>query len=106
MDRMIAHGFPPAVVCRAMKTGHYAVLRFLEVFDRNSPEEVVRVRKLNLELFDLAIGYGYVQYKPPLSVLPKLHARMGPATLQTLRELKKLLDPKGIFCPSNLGLLD
>jgi glycolate oxidase len=106
MDRMVEHGFPPAVVCRAMKTGHFAVLRFLEVFDRSSPEEMARVRTLNLELFDLALGYGYVQYKPPLSVLPRLHARMDPATLKTMQELKKMLDPRGIFCPSNLGLVE
>jgi glycolate oxidase len=106
MERMVAHGFPPAVVCRAMKTGHFAVLRFLEVFDKKDAVEVERVRKLNLDLFELALGFGYVQYKPPATVLAELHRKLDPGTLRLMKEVKRMMDPAGIFNPSNLGLLD
>lgn len=104
MACMAKHGFAPGIVCRAMKTGHYAVLRFVELFDVNCPEERARVRALNLELFDLCLEYGFVQYKPPLAVIPQFHDKIQPASLKLMKRVKELMDPDNIFNPGKLGL--
>lgn len=101
MECMVRHGFPPAIVARAMKGGHFSVLRFVEVFRKGEEEEAVA--QLNLELFRLGLKHGFVQYKPPIRVVPHMLERMDPTHRELMKRVKTLMDPNGIFNPGKLG---
>lgn len=101
MECMVRHGFPPSIVARAMKGGHFSVLRFIEVFKKGEEEEAVAA--LNLELFKMGLKYGFVQYKPPVRVVPHMLERMDPAHKSLMNKVKQLMDPDGIFNPGKLG---
>ncbi len=98
------HGFPPAVVSRAMHVGHFGVLRFVTIFDRRNPEDVARVKRVNLELLELVTARGFVMYKTPAWALKQMEARIDPGMLELMRRTKAMLDPKGIFNPGKLLL--
>lgn len=98
------HGFPPAVLTRAMLDGHYGVLRFPILFDRADPEEVRRVRDANAALLERVLELGFVMYKPPAWATAKLQAQMDPGYRDLLARVKALLDPAGILNPGKLGL--
>jgi glycolate oxidase len=104
MKIMADRGFPPAIVSRAMKGGHFGVLRFVEVFNRKDPLEIRRLRDLNKELFGLSLEYGFIQYKPPLTIIPEMIQKINPASYKLLKDLKHMLDPYRICNPGKLGL--
>ncbi len=92
-------GFTPYVVMRPMNGAHFAVLRFITLFDRSNAEEVVRVRELNKELCLDALNFGFVPYKTPAWAREILDKMMNPAFLALERDIRRLLDPKGIMNP-------
>ena len=93
------HGFPPMIVARPMKGGHFGVLRFIEVFERDSPDDRARVAACNLELCDALIELGFVMYKTPGWAVHRYADRLDPGFVRLLGEVKAMLDPTGIMNP-------
>jgi len=50
---MAARGFPPLIVSRPMRGGHFGVLRLITTFDKEDVQEVEAVRALNHELLEM-----------------------------------------------------
>jgi len=100
---MEEHGFPPAIVSRPMRGGHFAVLRFIELFDRRDETETERVAQVNSDLLDVLLDHGYVPYKCPPWAVPRLLERMDPGMAALMRRIKNLLDPNGILNPGKWG---
>jgi len=99
MALMEAAGHPPLVVSRPMRGGHVAVLRFIERFDRASPEETANVRALNVELGRMLMDLGYVPYKCPGILYDELFARLDPGFRDLMERVRKAVDPHGILNP-------
>lgn len=101
---MERHGFPPLIVSRPMRGGHFIVFRLITIFDKTKPDEIARVRAVNEELLELATARGYVMYKTPIWAWRKLEDRIDPGLRRLMREVKTLMDPDGIFNPGKMGL--
>ncbi|MHC4341525.1 MAG: FAD-binding oxidoreductase [Planctomycetota bacterium] len=101
MELLEKHGHPPLLVTRPMKGGHYAVLRFIERFDRFEPQPI---RKLNTELARLLMDVGYVPYKCPGVLLDEVLDRMDPGFRELMVRLKRAVDPNGILNPDRWEL--
>lgn len=94
------HGFPPAVLTRAMRDGHFGVLRFPILFDRSDADAVAHVRTVNTALLDLTLDLGFVMYKAPAWAAERMRARMDAGYLALLQRLHALLDPAGVLNPN------
>lgn len=101
---MVEHGVAPAIVSRSMKEGHYGVLRFLCTFDRKNPEEIARVKRVNMDLLHAMTERGFIMYKTPAWALRELLPKLDPGFLRLMRKTKAMLDPDGIFNPGKLLL--
>lgn len=101
---MERHGFPPVIVSRPMKGGHFGVLRFITTFARDDGAEVARVRECNGELLDAVLDQGFIPYKTPAWAVERLLPRMWPGTHDLMRKLRALLDPQGIMNPGRWKL--
>ncbi len=101
---MVEHGVAPAIVSRAMKDGHFGVLRFLAIFDKKNPEEIARVKAVNLALLRAMTDRGFVMYKTPPWALRELQSRIDPGMWELMRRVKSVLDPQGILNPGKLLL--
>ena len=101
---MTRHGFPPTIVVRIMRGGHFAVLRFITIFDQRDPAEVARVRALQTELADLSVELGFFPYKTPQWVWERYRDRIDPTFRRLVGEVQKLMDPLGIMNPGHLDL--
>ena len=101
---MVDQGVAPAIVSRAMKQGHFGVLRFLCTFDRKDPQEIAMVKAVNLALLRAMTERGFVMYKTPSWAMRELLPKLDPGFLQMMRSVKRMLDPHGIFNPGNLLL--
>ncbi|MFQ5845430.1 MAG: hypothetical protein ACE5JG_10640, partial [Planctomycetota bacterium] len=97
-------GHPPLVVARPMKGGHFAVLRFIERFDRSDPGQVRRVRELNVAVARALLELDYVPYKCPEPLLDEVLRRMDPGFVDLMRRVKSVVDPKGVLSPSRWRL--
>jgi glycolate oxidase len=93
------HGFPPVIVARPMKGGHFAVLRFIEVFRRSVAAERERVRACNAELCDVLLSEGFVMYKTPGWAVSRWRERLDPGFVRMLREVRQVLDPDHLLNP-------
>lgn len=96
MEKM---GFTPYLVMRPMNGAHFAVLRFITLFDRSNPEEVARVRSLNEQLCLDALQFGFITYKTPAWARKILDKTINPAFLALERDIRRLIDPHGIMNP-------
>jgi glycolate oxidase len=101
---MVDYGVAPAIVSRAMKGGHFGVLRFLMLFDRHNPADIARVKRVNLDLLHALMARGFVMYKTPAWALREMLPKMDPGYLSLMRKAKAMLDPAGIFNPGKLLL--
>jgi FAD/FMN-containing dehydrogenase len=101
---MERHGFPPVIVSRPMKGGHFGVLRFIETFKRSDEQSVEQVRRCNEELTDMVLEAGFVPYKTPAWAVERILPRMWPGTHDLMRRVRALLDPKGIMNPGRWKL--
>jgi FAD/FMN-containing dehydrogenase len=101
---MVRRGFPPIIVSRPMRGGHFGVLRFIAVFDKDDPDEVAAVRALNRELLPLLTDLGFVMYKTPIWAWEALRGRIDPGFLKLMTDAKAMLDPGRLMNPGKLGL--
>lgn len=99
MAVMERRGFPPVVVTRPMRGGHFGVLRFIATFDKTKAAEVDAVREMNAELSDVTLGLGFVPYKTPAWVLRRHKDRLDGGFVALLEKIRSVLDPKGILNP-------
>ncbi len=104
IEIMVRAGIPPTIVSRPMKGGHYGVLRFVAIFDRDAAAEVERVKRVNLELLRMVTERGFVMYKTPAWALREMEAKIDPGYRELLRRTKVMLDPTGVFNPGKLLL--
>jgi FAD/FMN-containing dehydrogenase len=93
------HGFPPTIVARPMKGGHFAVLRFIQVFRHDDEADRERVRRCNAELCDALLAFGFVMYKTPGWAVERYRSRLDPGFSRLMREVRELMDPGGIMNP-------
>lgn len=96
---MERHGFPPAIVTRPMRGGHFIVLRLLAVFDRKNSAEVERVAALNRDLVDAILPMGFIPYKTPAWVLDRHAGSLDPTFRRLVGTIQRTLDPNGIMNP-------
>jgi len=95
-------GFPPVLVSRPMKLGHYGVARFIQIFRKDDPEHRKLVRQVNEDIAEVALDLGFIPYKPPIWAWGKFLDRIDPVYRQTMEKIKKMLDPNGIMNPGKL----
>jgi FAD/FMN-containing dehydrogenase len=93
------YGFPPTIVARPMKGGHFSVLRFIEVFRKGVPAERERVRACNAELCDALLGEGFVLYKTPGWAVARYRPRLDPGFVRLMGEVRRVLDPDHLMNP-------
>jgi glycolate oxidase len=98
------HGFPPTIVARPMKGGHYAVLRFIQLFRRDDADDRARVQRCNAELCDVLHRHGFVMYKTPAWAIDRYRAHLDPGFARLVREVRGLLDPDRIMNPGRWEL--
>ncbi len=103
-ELMVQRGYPPAIVSRPMRGGHFGVLRFLVTFDKADREECARVRALMEVLLEEVVGRGFAMYKTPDWALDRLRDRIDPRLRQLVRELQQLTDPDGVLNPGKMKL--
>lgn len=96
---MERHGFPPAIVSRPMRGGHFAVLRLLAIFDKKNPAEVERITSMNRELVDAVLPMGFLPYKTPSWVLERHGGTIDPVFRRVVAQIQRTLDPNGILSP-------
>jgi FAD/FMN-containing dehydrogenase len=104
IEIMARNGFPPLIVSRAMRGGHFGVLRFITTFDKTDAAEVARVKATNRELLSVLTPMGFLMYKTPIWAWKELSSRIDPGMLAMLSRVKAMMDPKRIFNPGKMGL--
>jgi FAD/FMN-containing dehydrogenase len=101
---MKEYGFPPILVSRPMKGGHFGVLRFITTFKKSDSDEVARVRQENREILRVLFEEGFIPYKTPAWAWEILKPHMNRAFVRTMSDIRNLMDPKGILNPGKLPL--
>jgi len=93
------YGLPHLAVLRPMKGGHFGVLRFITIFNKKEPEEVVRARKVNEAVCDIVLELGFIPYKAPAWAVKKFYERMDKQAIEMIKKIKNILDPQRIMNP-------
>lgn len=96
-------GFPPIVVTRPMANGHFGVLRFICLFDRDDPDDVARVRRTMRATAEAMLDIGFIPYKTPAYAVDLIRERADAGFLTLLDRVKHALDPAGILNPGRWG---
>ena len=98
------HGFPPTIVARPMKGGHFGVLRFIQIFRHDDPADRARVAACNRELCDALLEDGFIMYKTPGWAVERYRDRLDPGFSRLVGEVQRVLDPDGIMNPGRWAL--
>ena len=104
MAIMERHGFPPLIVARPMKGGHFYALRPIIPFDRAEEGIRPRIRGALEEIAESLMDAGYVPYKAPAWAVRKIMDRADPNWVHLMKRMKKTLDPHRIMNPGRWGL--
>ncbi len=97
-------GFPPILVARPMKGGHFWVLRFILHFDRADPGDLARTTRTLSLLGDRLLDLRYIPYKPARWAVEKIRERDRHGFFGLVERIKACMDPLGIFNPGRWGL--
>ncbi len=97
-------GFPPILVSRPMKGGHFWVLRFIIHFDNNDAADVARARATLIAMADALLDLGYIPYKPSRWAAQKIKARDRYGFFSLMERIKYCMDPCGIMNPGRWDL--
>jgi FAD/FMN-containing dehydrogenase len=97
-------GFPPILVARPMKGGHFWVLRFILHFDRQDPADLRRTRNTLGVLADRLLDLHYIPYKPAAWAVERIRKRDRYGIFELMERMKACLDPKGVLNPGRWGL--
>ncbi|MCA9672453.1 MAG: FAD-binding oxidoreductase [Myxococcales bacterium] len=90
---------PPILVSRPMKGGHFGVMRFITRFDRRDADARQRVREMIGELLEAGLDLGFVPYKTPPWMIPRLRPRLDAGFQRLMNTVRQALDPSGIMAP-------
>lgn len=101
---MEAQNIPPVLVCRAMKAGHFAVFRFIGLFDKNDTRERRLTRKINEKIYEIFMEHGYIPYKIPRWAWEKLKKVVPEDTLLLMQAIKHTPGGQLPFNPMNLNV--
>jgi len=99
---MVDHGIPPTIVSRPMRGGHFGVLRFVIIFDKQNPDEIANVRKCMAALLQEVTDAGFLMYKTPRWAMEILREKIDPGTRGLVRKIQEMMDPEGILNPGKL----
>lgn len=98
-ELMLERGFPPILVTRPMKGGHYGVLRMITVFDKKDDDEVARVKELQRDLLEICLELGFVPYKAPGWAVEGMSERTDTGFKDLVARVRGMLDPQGLMNP-------
>jgi len=104
LEVMARLGFPALVVTRPMRGGHYGVLRFLATFDQSAAAEREAVARLNRELADAVVPFGFIPYKTPAWAIERYRERLDPGFVALWQGVRRFLDPAGVMNPGKWPL--
>jgi len=93
------HGLPHLAVLRPMKGGHFGVLRFITIFNKKEPQEVIKARKVNEAVCDIVLVLGFIPYKAPAWAVKKFYDRMDKQAIEMIKKIKNIIDPQRIMNP-------
>lgn len=100
-DRALAlmerYEIPPTIVSHPMKGGHFGVLQFVSVFDKNSEEEKNEIREMNILIAKAAYELGFIVYKTPPWAVELAKPHLDPGFVSLFNKVKSVLDPRGIM---------
>ena len=96
MDR---YGFPPVIVSRPMKGGHFGVMRFIATFNKRDAAERQRVRDMNRDLVLAGLDLGFIPYKTPPWVVELIRSRLDGGFVELMRRVRAAVDPKHVMAP-------
>ncbi len=104
MAVMEKHGYPPILVSRPMRRGHFGVLRMIALFDKRDADSVARVHALNEELSDVCVKLGFWPYKTPDWVVRRHRDRLDPGYVRLVESVRDTLDPNRVMNPGRWPL--
>jgi len=88
-------------MARVVGRGHAMMFAWSYPFNRADPESVERARRALDETDKLALELGGIPWKPGVHGQRLIMERMDRVALKLMREVRRLLDPKGIMNPGN-----
>lgn len=95
------YGFSPSFTIRAMGIAHSVIFTFVYPFNRADPASVAQSRMALRETTKMVIEIGGIPWKPDAEEQKKLVKRMDPVTVSLMKQIRGVLDPKGIMNPGN-----
>lgn len=101
-DLMLERGFPPIIVTRPMKGGHFGVLRMITCFDKRDAAEVEQVRRLQSDLLEICFELGFIPYKAPDWAVRQIAERVDPGFRELFGRVRDAIDPNRTMNPSRL----
>jgi FAD/FMN-containing dehydrogenase len=95
------HGIPYTVLGRCIGAAHSMMFSWTYAFNRADPETIRHSREALHETDNLVLELGGTIWKPGLYGQKLVKERLDPNTLNLMKKVKQLLDPKGIMNPGN-----
>ncbi len=96
--------FPPCIVSRVMRGGHFCVVRFITIFDKSKSDEVQQVKDLNYKLAKICLDLGFIPYKTPNWVIKLMKSKLNPVFQKWVQKIQTLMDPNHIMNPGKWDL--
>nr|WP_319392866.1 FAD-binding oxidoreductase [uncultured Desulfobacter sp.] len=95
------YGFSPSFTIRAMGIAHNVIFTFVYPFNRSDPASVAQSRMALSETTKMVIDIGGIPWKPDAKEQGKIMDRMDPEAVLLMKQIRSVIDPKGIMNPGN-----